>query len=229
MRESWDNMLNIEGKAVELFAPLNPGAPLVVLNGEAGEGAEVVSAVRRLTDMDFALAAVSGLCWEDNLTPWPIPPMAKGQAPCEGKADAYIELLTGRILPKVLEALPTEPAYIALAGYSLAGLFALYAMVRTDVFARVASASGSLWYPDFVEYAQSHAPARKPDALYLSLGDREGRTRNPLMRSVEDNTRLLAAHYQKSGIPVILEMNPGGHFNDPNGRTARAIAWVLEK
>jgi len=222
-------MLNIEGKTVELFASRNPGAPLVVLNGEAGEGAEVVSAARRLTHVDFALVAVSGLCWEDDLTPWAIPPIAKGQAPCSGKADAYIELLTGDILPKVLEALSAPPVYIALAGYSLAGLFALYAMVRTDVFARVASASGSLWYPGFVEYAQSHAPVRKPDALYLSLGDREGRTRNPLMRPVEDNTRLLAAHYQNSGIPTTLEMNPGGHFNDPNGRMARAIAWLLER
>ena len=221
-------MLNIEGKTVELFAPMNPGAPLVVLNGEAGEGAEVASAVRRLTDVDFTLAAVSGLCWEDDLTPWAIPPIAKGQAPCAGKADAYLGQLTGSILPEVLEALPTAPAYVVLAGYSLAGLFALYAMVRTDVFARVASASGSLWYPGFVEYARSHAPARKPDALYLSLGDREGRTRNPLMRPVEDNTRQLAEYYRGLGIPMTLEMNPGGHFNDPNGRMARAIAWILE-
>ena len=222
-------MLNIEGKTVELFAPMNPGAPLVVLNGEAGEGAEVVNAVRGLTDMGFALAAVSGLCWEDDLTPWPIPPIAKGQAPFAGKADAYLALLTGGILPKVLDALPTAPAYVALAGYSLAGLFALYAMVRTDVFARVASASGSLWYPGFVEYAQSHAPVRKPDALYLSLGDREGCTRNPMMRPVEDNTRVLADFYRDAGIPTTLEMNPGGHFNDPKGRIARAIAWMLER
>lgn len=222
-------MLNIEGKTVELFAPMNPGAPLVVLNGEAGEGAEVVNAARRLTDVDFALAAVSGLCWEDDLTPWPIPPVAKGQAPCAGKADAYIELLTGGILPKVLEAMPAAPAYVALAGYSLAGLFALYAIYRTNVFARVASASGSLWYPGFVEYARSHAPVRRPDALYLSLGDRECRTRIPLMRPVEDNTRQMAEYYRNSGIPSTLEMNPGGHFNDPNGRMAQGIAWMLER
>lgn len=229
MRESWDSMLTIEGKTVELFGPTNPGAPLVLLNGEAGEGVEVVSAARHLTDVDFALAAVSGLCWEDDLTPWPIPPIAKGHASCAGKADAYLEWLTASILPRVLETLPTAPAYIALAGYSLAGLFALYAIYRTNAFARVASASGSLWYPGFVEYAQSHAPARKPDALYLSLGDREGRTRNPMMRPVENNTRVLATHYQDSGIPTTLEMNPGGHFNDPNGRMARAIVWMVER
>ena len=221
-------MLKIEGKIIELFPSARPGAPLVVLNGESGEGSAVVEAVRGKTEADFSLAAVSGLSWDDDLTPWPIPPIMKGGAPCAGRADEYIESLAGAILPKVTEAFPAEPAYIALAGYSLAGLFALYAMYRTDRFARVASASGSLWYPGFVEYAGSRAPVRQPDALYLSLGDREGKTRNPLMRPVEDNTRRLAEHYRDAGIPMTLEMNPGGHFNDPNGRTARAIAWMLE-
>lgn len=218
----------IEGKMVELFPSRNPDAPLVLLNGEAGEGAAVAEALRRTTKSDFALAAVSGLRWEDDLTPWPIPPIMKGAAPCAGQADAYIDLLTGRMLPQILAGLPATPAYLALAGYSLAGLFALYAVYRTDRFARVASASGSLWYPDIVDYIQNHAPIRQPDCLYLSLGDKEGRTRNPLMRSVEDNTRLLADFYRDVGIPTALEMNPGGHFNDPTGRMARAIAWVLE-
>ncbi len=222
-------MLNIEGKSVELFTPLKPGAPLVVLNGEAGEGAEVAEAVKGLTGVDFSLAVVSGLCWEDDLTPWPDPPVARGQAPFGGRANAYLELLTGSILPKLSGELPAVPVYTALAGYSLAGLFALYAMTRTDAFARIASASGSLWYPGFVEYARAHKPVRRPDALYISLGDREGRTRNPLMRPVEDNTRLLADFYRGEGIPTTLEMNPGGHFNDPNGRMARGIAWMLEK
>ena len=220
--------MNIEGKRVELFPPMNPGAPLVLLNGEAGEGAAVAEALRRLTKADFALAAVSGLRWEDDLTPWPIPPVRKGGAPCGGRADTYIDLLTRRLLPEILAGLPATPAYLALAGYSLAGLFALYAMYRTERFARIASASGSLWYPGIVDYVQNHAPLRKPDGLYLSLGDKEGRTRNALMRPVEDNTRLLADFYRNAGIHTALEMNPGGHFNDPNGRTARAIAWMLE-
>ena len=220
--------MNVEGKSVELFPPLNPGAPLVVLNGETGEGAAVAEALRNMIKADFALAAVSGLCWEDDLTPWSIPPIRKGGAPCGGRADAYIDLLTRRILPEILAILPAEPAYLALAGYSLAGLFALYAMYRTDRFARIASVSGSLWYPGIVDFVQGHVPVRQPDCLYLSLGDKEGRTRNALMRPVEDNTRLLAAFYRNAGIHTVLEMNPGGHFNDPNGRMARAIAWMLE-
>ena len=221
--------LSIEEKRVELFPSENPGAPLVVLNTVTGEGGAVLQAVKGMTDVDFALAAVGNLRWGDDMTPWPAPPVRKGEAPCGGRADDYLQLLTGRILPAVVERLPKAPAYIALAGYSLGGLFALYATTRTDMFARVASASGSLWYPGFVEYVRTHGPLREPDCLYLSLGDREGRTNNPLMRPVEENTRLLAGHYQGAGIHAVLEMNPGGHFRDAVRRTARGIAWLLQE
>ncbi len=40
-------------------------------------------------------------------------------------ADAYLETLTGEIIPAIITELGSEPAYIALAGYSLAGLFAV--------------------------------------------------------------------------------------------------------
>lgn len=221
-------MLNIDGKQVELFPALTPGAPLVVLNTVMGEGGAVVEAVKGMTDAGFSLAAVGSLRWSDDMTPWPIPPIARREAPCGGLADGYLDLLTRRIVPGVLEMLPGAPGWIGLAGYSLGGLFALYAMYRVDLFARVASVSGSLWYPGFVVYVQTHAPLRKPDRLYLSVGDREGNTKNALMRPVEDNTRLLAEHYRNAGIETALEMNPGGHFRDADRRMARGIAWMLE-
>lgn len=221
-------MLDFDGRRVELFPASTPGAPLVVLNTVTGEGGAVVEAVKGLTDAAFSLAAVGNLRWSDDMTPWPIPPIAPGEAPCGGQADDYLELLTGRVVPGVLDGLPGAPDWTALAGYSLGGLFALYAMYRVDTFARVASVSGSLWYPGFVEYARAHAPLRKPDRLYLSVGDREGRTKNALMRPVEDNTRLLAEHYMNVGIDTAFEMNPGGHFRDADRRLARGIAWMLE-
>ena len=221
-------MLNIDGRRVELFPSSTSGAPLVVLNTVMGEGGAVYEAVKGLTDAGFSLAAVGDLRWSDDMTPWPIPPIARGEAPCAGLADDYLELLTRRIVPQVLERLPGAPGWIALAGYSLGGLFALYAMYRAEMFARIASVSGSLWYPGFVEYAQAQAPLRKPDRLYLSVGDREGRAKNALMRPVEDNTRLLAEYYRNAGIDTAFEMNPGGHFRDPDRRMARGIAWMLE-
>ena len=54
----------------------------------------------------------------------------------------------------------------------------MWSAYNCDAFARVASMSGSLWFPDFVGYATSHDMAKRPEKLYLSLGDTEARTRN---------------------------------------------------
>ena len=219
--------LMIAGKPVELFPSEGAGAPLVVLNGEDGEGEAVWAAVKTLTQADFSLAAVGGLDWDAELTPWPAPGVFKGQA-FSGQADSWLQTLTGQVLPAILAKLPGEPRWTGLAGYSLAGLFAVYALYRTDAFARVASASGSLWYPGFAEYAAGNAPARLPERAYFSVGDRESRAKNAQMRTVEDATRRMAARLEGMGIPTRFELNPGGHFNDPVGRMAKGICWILE-
>ena len=209
----------------ELFPSKAPGVPLMVLVGMEGEGDAVVRAARAVTGADFSLALVSGMSWEDDLTPWPAPALGGGQAPFGGRADAFLEELTGR-LPGIVAELGAAPIWVGLAGYSLAGLFALYAITRTDAFARAASVSGSLWYPEFVEYAEKH-PAQA-GRVYLSVGDKECRAKLPVMRSVEENTRRMEALYRRQGVPVKFELNPGGHFRDPEARTGRAIAWLVE-
>lgn len=220
--------MRIGGRTVELTASPKPGAPLIVLNGQAGEGARVVGAVRQASDVAFSLAAVSDLDWNRDLTPWPAPPAFRGGAPCAGLADLYLRELTEAMLPEILNALSEPPGYVALAGYSLAGLFALYAPFRTAAFARVASASGSVWYPGFAEFARQSPWVRRPDRAYLSLGDREARTRNAALRRVERDTRALAEYFAGQGVCTALEMNPGGHFDHPERRMARGIAWLLE-
>ena len=79
--------------------------------------------------------------------------------------------------------------FTGIAGYSLGGLFALYAAYHCDEFRRVASMSGSLWFPDFREYVLSHDFANRPDRIYLSLGDKEAKTRNPVLKTVQEGAR----------------------------------------
>ena len=71
-----------------------------------------------------------------------------------------------------------------IAGYSLAGLFALYAIYQTDLFSHVGSMSESLWFPGMKEYIFSHEPKCRPDCMYFSLGDKESKTRNTVLKSV---------------------------------------------
>ncbi|RAX21227.1 MULTISPECIES: alpha/beta hydrolase [Actinomyces] len=217
----------VAGKHVELFVAPQPGAPLVVLNTVQGEGQAVWQAAASIAEAPFSLAAVSGIDWNHDMSPWPIPALGPEDVPCTGGADAYLDVLTGQILPHALERLPAAPAYLGLAGYSLAGLFAVYASYRTDVFSRLASASGSFWFPGFLEYAGAHQPVRLPERVYFSLGDQEASTAVEPVRAVEANTRALYRAYAGMGVQTVFELNPGDHFTGGIQRTARAIAWMV--
>lgn len=116
---------------------------------------------------------------------------------------------------------------IYLGGYSLAGLFALWAGFQTDCFSGIAAASPSVWFPHFTEYMRNN-PVRT-EAVYLSLGDREERTKNPVMSRVGIAIREAETILKAAGKDCILEWNSGNHFKEPDLRTARAFAWLMNR
>jgi predicted alpha/beta superfamily hydrolase len=116
---------------------------------------------------------------------------------------------------------------VILGGYSLAGLFALWTAYQTDCFAAVAAVSPSVWFPEWIGYAETHSPfVRK---VYLSLGDKEEKTRNPVMAQVGSCIRRQLELLQKDETinDCVLEMNEGNHFKDPDKRCAKAFAWCM--
>ena len=54
------------------------------------------------------------------------------------------------------------------------------------------------------------------------------KTRNPVMAAVGDRMRAAYALLQEKNVSCTLEWNSGGHFQQPDCRTAKAFAWVLE-
>lgn len=220
--------MTIASREVNIYPAHESGSPLVVFNAFEDEGTAVHAELEKLTTSDFTLATVNITDWNADLSPCAIPPVYKNDEPFTGGADAYLETLTGEIIPAIIEEIGSEPAYIALTGYSLAGLFAVYAMYRTDRFARIASASGSMWFPGFMDFAKSREPAALPEKLYFSLGDREARTRNQIMATVEQNTKDLYEHFKTMDIETKYELNPGNHFQDPALRMAKGIVWLIE-
>ena len=219
--------MNIANKEITIYPAHESGSPLVVFNAFENEGLAVRSELENFTAADFTLASIKITDWNSDLSPWAILLVYKNDEPFTGGADAYLETLTEEIIPAIIGEIGSEPAYIALAGYSLAGLFAVYAMYRTDRFARIASASGSMWYPGFVEFAKLYEPAALPEKMYLSLGDREARTRNRVMAKVEQNTGALYDYYKSLGVEAVFEMNPGNHFQDAAQRMAKGIVWLV--
>ena len=218
----------VQDKEVTLYPADTENAPLIILNTYTGDGGSVYEAMQEIECPECNLAVVGNLKWDHDMTPWYAPPLSAEDTPCTGGADDYIALLTEKILPEVKSRIAGVPEFTGISGYSLAGLFAVYAMYRTDVFDRAASMSGSLWFPDFKEYALTHEIQKRPAKLYLSLGDREAHTRNSVLMTVQRNTEELVDHYKSLGLEVTWELNPGNHFKDAALRSAKGIKAILE-
>ena len=219
----------IGGKKIQVYPSSDAGRPVVYLNTFAEEGDRVYDALHLLQCPDFTLVAASGLNWDHDMAPWDIPPISEDDTPCTGGADAYLKLLTNEIMPKAEEHIKGNIPWRGITGYSLAGLFAIYSMYKTDVFSRAASMSGSLWFPGFKEYVFSHEMQQKPEYVYFSLGDRECRTGNPFLKVVQEHTEKIEGFYKDKGIHTTFKLNAGGHYKNGAGRTAAGIAWLLKE
>ena len=96
---------------------------------------------------NFLFAAVPVKSWNDELSPWESPAVW-GKESFGGNAADTLRFLTEQAIPTLKKqfALP-ENVRIILGGYSLAGLFALWASTQTALFSGVAAASPSVWFP----------------------------------------------------------------------------------
>ena len=221
--------LTINEKTVSIFPSLEANAPIIYLNTFSGEEQKVYEAARAAGCPPFTLVAITDLDWNHDMAPWDSPPTFKNADPCTGGADDYLRLLTKEIIPAAEKEIGGIPCWRGLAGYSLAGLFALYAIYQTDLFSRVGSMSGSIWFPGMKEYIFSHEPQHQLDCIYFSLGDKESKTKNPILRTVQENTKEICAYYQRKGIDTVFRLNPGNHFVQSVERTAAGIDWLLSR
>ena len=209
----------------------NKKVPVIILNTYSGEGNEVWEECQRLNTKEFILVAISRLNWNDDMTPWECPPLYKGDNYCKGYADNYLALMEKEIIPKVQDFIKNEfqkkIEYFGIAGYSLGGLFALYSGYKTDIFKRIVSASGSMWYPNFAEYVKNNEISKNIDKIYFSLGNKEKFSKIEILKTVEDKTKEIY-DYLSYNINTIYEENQGNHFQDGILRMAKGIKWILE-
>ena len=185
---------------------------------------EVAEIVRLAEGTGFTLAAFRVNDWNDDLSPWEAPAVF-GDHGFAGKAQSTLQYVIDGLIHELTGGRDVK---IYIGGYSLAAFFSLWAVYQTDLFRGAAAASPSVWFPGWIEYAEKNTVMA--DRIYMSLGDKEERTRNPVMRTVGDNIRrqyeLLQADMECTG--CILEMNQGNHFKEPDIRTAKGFAWLLK-
>lgn len=170
----------------------------------------------------YMLIAFEVSDWNGEFSPWKSELLDNSFS---GGAIKTLNYLTNELIPAIKNKYGTERE-IYLMGYSLAGLFALWAMYQTDIFAGALSCSGSLWYPEFISYIKKKKPF-KNRKIYISLGGKEANTKNKLMAMIADCTKEMVEILKVDNI-VKYEMNSGGHFADAGKRLAKAVLWVVD-
>ena len=223
--ETKENII-INNKSCFLYETENPTSMLIqaidehdleVLDSE-------VAKIRELSNEKFILLAFLVDNWNNDLSPWDAPAVF-GNENFGGKAHKTLEYIENDLLPYLKEKFGSDKK-LYIGGYSLSALFALWACYNTNTFDGVVAASPSIWFPGFIKYARDNDI--KVNKIYLSLGNKEEKTKNKIMATVGDNIReyydMLREDATKN---VILEWNEGNHFIDSDMRTAKGFAWIM--
>ncbi len=172
---------------------------------------------------DFYLIAIKVNSWNKDLSPWEAPAVF-GNEPFGGGAETSLKVIMDEVI-EPLKNSSSEEIKLFIGGYSLSGLFALWSVYQTDIFSGCAAASPSVWFPGFTEYISDKDILT--EKVYLSLGDKEAKTRNPVMSQV--GVAIQKIHDMLNGkVDVKLEWNQGNHFKEPDLRTAKGFAWLLK-
>lgn len=205
-----------------------------VLLGASGLEAPVVYVVDLAEHPFDVVTAAAGLHatvvrvpvrnWNDSLTPWPAPGLRPDEPAFGGHADETLTELMGAVIPEVECAHGLAPARRAICGYSLGGLFSLYAFAREgSAFAACACLSGSVWYEGWVNYLRRICPDGAERYTYFSIGKKECRAGAPIMRTVQDDLEACAAVLHERGCAVDLVVGPGNHMQHHTERLAAGL------
>lgn len=235
---------------VEASHPANPTARKTIISGlsvhmqmSSVAGAPVVYLLDDVADHSpvqvpegISLVNIGVDLWEENFSPWCAPRVfAKGLNFGDG-AQKTLDTLINQVIPWAESELTEPPAYRVLIGYSLAGLFSLWAGVSPQLdasaatFQRIGAVSGSFWFPGLLDYVDQQLSGGVVGLThsYLSLGDREARTPNPQIMHVRENAELLASKLENAGITSTFELNRGNHFQNVEGRMQKALDWLVK-
>ena len=220
----------ISGLSVHTQMSSVAGAPIVYLLGDVADNSPIQ------VPEGVCLVNVGVDLWEEDFSPWCAPRVfAKGPNFGDG-AQKTLDTLINQVIPWAESELTDPPAYRMLVGYSLAGLFSLWAglsqacITPIPTFQRIGAVSGSFWFPGLLDYVdqQLRGGAVSLTHAYLSLGDREARTPNPQIMHVRENAELLASRFESAGLTSMFELNRGNHFQNVEGRMQKALDWLVK-
>lgn len=196
-----------------------------VLYPFAGIDDLIEAAARRLK---VTIVGITGMDWDDDLTPWPAKGVPPGCPDFKGEARAFLSLLTSSVLPAVERQLGIAAgAERTLAGVSLSGLFTLWQWMIDDTFANIISLSGSFWYDGFAAWIKSRPVPQKKGRAYFLLGDQEAKTKVKAFQPVQTDTEEIVRYLRDNGIDDMFELVPGNHYQNGEQRLQRALSRMF--
>ena len=167
------------------------------------------------------IVAISGMKWNDDLTPWKAPALNPKEEDFKGKAKYFLAGLLGDIFVNTEQSLGLTHPKRHLVGISLAGLFAVWASTVTGKFSSIASISGSFWYDGFVEWLKGQDLLA--DRYYLSLGNKEVKSKNERLSSGGSHTEATLQVILDKNKEVTFVTDEGNHFDLFRERLEKAI------
>ena len=171
------------------------------------------------------IVAISGMKWNDDLTPWKAPALNPKEEDFKGKAKNFLSSLLSDLFINTEQSLRLNHPKRHLIGISLSGLFALWASTETNKFNSVASISGSLWYDGFVEWFKEQELLA--DRYFLSLGDKEVKAKNERLASIGTCTESILQIIQDKSKEVTFISDEGNHFEFFKERLEKAISSAV--
>ena len=185
-------------------------------------GEEFVSSFP-LSFPDTVFVSIKVEDWNRYLSPYRAEnPFRKGDY-FSGEADTLLASICNELISIVEKDEEVKERY--LVGYSMGGLFSLYAGTINNTWKGVGSVSGSLWYLSYDEYISSHPLLT--EKVYLSLRRKEKESRNKVLRTVEEKTNIIYETIKSEGIECTFRLQEGGHFQDEEKRIRDAVSYLL--
>lgn len=182
-----------------------------------------VAIISEATGTSFVMAAIAIEDWEVELTPWHDPAVSKNREVGEHALDT-LDYITDHLVPWLTERYGNTP--FVLGGYSLGGLFARWTVSKVHCFEAAAAVSPSLWIAAWQGFSDAHDVYAR--YVYLSLGDREERSRTPILTTIATAIQCQQKLLEQAHVVNTFEWNPGNHFQDNGQRTAKGFVWAME-
>lgn len=178
----------------------------------------------------ISIAIITGMDWDDDLTPWEAPGEPPGGPDFKGNAAAFLKTIVTEVVPETERRLGINAGVErTLTGVSLSGLFTLWQWMLNDTFHNIICLSGSFWYDGFVGWLKSQPTPKKTGNAYFLLGVLEAKTNIKAFQTVQTDTEDIVAYLHSHGINDRFELVPGNHYQYAEERLIRAFNYMFSK